>query len=341
MKSSHMKYAHIAIYIDLLFCLVIMPLIIMLAPVEKWIEHKIPFFISLVAYLYGLYFIYRKTKLPQLLMRRKFTRVLLLVASLLLITTLYSRYSFQPNDYPTLTEMAINLRKQLHEQTIWFFFLIVTGFSLSIELTFELFRQIMSKKEVEMEKSKAELALYKAQINPHFLFNTLNALYGLVLTKSEKTESIFIKFSNILKYMYSQGISETISIGQEMDYIQQYIDLQSLRLNHHTQVIFENKIENPSLPIAPMILITFVENCFKYGSSPDKDCTIHIQASDQNNCLLFQTENKIMRESARDSSQVGIENCRKRLELIYPKRHRLTIQEDDSLFKVKLEIQLT
>ena len=199
----------------------------------------------------------------------------------------------------------------------------------------------MSKKEVEMEKSKAELALYKAQINPHFLFNTLNALYGLVLTKSEKTESIFIKFSNILKYMYSQGISETISIGQEMDYIQQYIDLQSLRLNHHTQVIFENKIENPSLPITPMILITFVENCFKYGSSPDKDCTIHIQASDQNNCLLFQTENKIMRESARDSSQVGIENCRKRLELIYPKRHRLTIQEDDSLFKVKLEIQLT
>lgn len=111
-----MKYAHIAIYIDLLFCLVIMPLIIMLAPVEKWIEHKMPFFISLVAYLYGLYFIYRKTKLPQLLMRRKFTRVLLLVASLLLITTLYySRYSFQPNDYPTLTEMAINLRKQLHE----------------------------------------------------------------------------------------------------------------------------------------------------------------------------------------------------------------------------------
>ena len=90
-----------------------------------------------------------------------------------------------------------------------------------------------------------------------------------------------------------------------------------------------------------MILITFVENCFKYGSSPDKDCTIHIQANDQNNCLLFQTENKIMRESARDSSRVGIENCRKRLELIYPKRHRLTIQEDDSLFKVKLEIQLT
>lgn len=334
-----MKYAHIAIYIDLLFCLVIMPLIIMLTPVEKWIEHKTLFFISLVVYLYALYFIYRKTKLPRLLMRKKFARALIVVSTLLLVTFIYAQNSYQPAN-PSLTDKEIAVRRQLHEQTIWFFFLIVTGFSLSIELTSELFRQIMSKKEIEMEKSKAELALYKAQINPHFLFNTLNALYGLVLTKSDLAEPIFIKFSNILKYIYSRGISETIPIGREMDYIQQYIDLRSLRLNHHTQVTFESEIENPALPIAPMILITFVENCFKYGASPDKDCAIRVQASERSNRLLFQTENKIMRANAGDSSRVGIENCRKRLGLIYPKRHRLAIQEEDALFKVKLEIQL-
>ena len=82
---------------------------------------------------------------------------------------------------------GLGIRQHMRTQTVWFFFLIVTGFSLAIELTFELFRQILSKQEIEAEKNKAELALYKAQINPHFLFNTLNALYGLVLTKSDKT----------------------------------------------------------------------------------------------------------------------------------------------------------
>lgn len=124
----------------------------------------------------------------------------------------------------------------MRAQTVWFFFLVVTGFSLSIELIFELFRQILSKQEIEAEKNKAELALYKAQINPHFLFNTLNALYGLVLTKSDKTESAFIKFSNILKYMYAQTTSDLIFISNEVEYIRQYVDLQSLRLNKHTKV---------------------------------------------------------------------------------------------------------
>ena len=334
------NYARISIYIDLIFCFIILPLLITLVPVEKWIIHHTYFMLTLIVYIYLLYFTYRKVNIPGLIMQRQFRLVVLLMVTLIFITWAISQIPIPKDDF-AISPRDWGIRQHIRSLSVWFFFFVVTGFSLAIELMFELFRQILSKQEIEAEKNKAELALYKAQINPHFLFNTLNALYGLVLTKSEKTESIFIKFSNILKYMYSQGISETISIGQEMDYIQQYIDLQSLRLNHHTQVIFENKIENPSLPIAPMILITFVENCFKYGSSPDKDCTIHIQASDQNNCLLFQTENKIMRESARDSSQVGIENCRKRLELIYPKRHRLTIQEDDSLFKVKLEIQLT
>ena len=162
----------------------------------------------------------------------------------------------------------------MRTQTVWFFFLIVTGFSLAIELTFELFRQILSKQEIEAEKNKAELALYKAQINPHFLFNTLNALYGLVLTKSDKTESAFIQFSNILKYMYAQTTSETIPVCNEIDYIRQYVDLQALRLNKHTHISFETQTDDDQAPIPPMILITFVENAFKYGTSSDRlHCT--------------------------------------------------------------------
>ena len=227
-----------------------------------------------------------------------------------------------------------------YTQTVWFFFLVVTGFSLSIELIFELFRQILSKQEIEAEKNRAELALYKAQINPHFLFNTLNALYGLVLTKSDKTESAFIKFSNILKYMYAQTTMETISINNEVEYIRQYVDLQSLRLNKHTQVVFETQIDDEHAKIPPMILITFVENTFKYGVSSDVDCLILIRITVKKGELLFETENTVMKENHANPHAIGIENCRKRLELLYPNRFTLIMKEENRQFKIRLSIQL-
>ena len=228
----------------------------------------------------------------------------------------------------------------MRTQTVWFFFLIVTGFSLAIELTFELFRQILSKQEIEAEKNKAELALYKAQINPHFLFNTLNALYGLVLTKSDKTESAFIQFSNILKYMYAQTTSETIPVCNEIDYIRQYVDLQALRLNNHTYISFETQTDDDQAPIPPMILITFVENAFKYGTSSDIDCTVLIRIIVKNGQLLFETENTVMKEKKEKTPAIGIENCRKRLELLYPGRFNLTTVQENRQYKIRLTIRL-
>ena len=245
--------------------------------------------------------------------------------------------SFTPNKLDPLIHKA---RQHLRSQTVWFFFLVVTGFSLSIELIFELFRQILSRQEIEAEKNRAELALYKAQINPHFLFNTLNALYGLVLTKSNKTESAFIKFSNILKYMYAQTTMETISINNEVEYIRQYVDLQSLRLNKHTQVVFETQIDDEHAKIPPMILITFVENTFKYGVSSDVDCLILIRITVKKGELLFETENTVMKENHANPHAIGIENCRKRLELLYPNRFTLIMKEENRQFKIRLSIQL-
>ena len=254
-----MRQTRISTYIDLLFCLVILPLIIMLVPVEKWIIHHTYFMLTLIVYLYALYFTYRKANIPSLFLRHKFGQVFFLIAALLIITWGLSQIPI-PKDKFSTSSLDLGIRQHMRTQTVWFFFLIVTGFSLAIELTFELFRQILSKQEIEAEKNKAELALYKAQINPHFLFNTLNALYGLVLTKSDKTESAFIQFSNILKYMYAQTTSETIPVCNEIDYIRQYVDLQALRLNKHTYISFETQTDDDQAPIPPMILITFVEN---------------------------------------------------------------------------------
>lgn len=229
MKIAYMKNNRITLSIDLLFCLCIIPLAIMLLPVDRWITTNVAFLTTLVGYIYSLYFVYRLACLPKLFIQRKYWQIIGLLTVLAAVTELLTHFPMSSehiNANPDLMAARMNMRKQ----TIWFFFLIVTGFSLAIELTFELFRQILSRQELEAEKNKAELALYKAQINPHFLFNTLNTLYALVLSGSDKTESAFIKFSDILRYMYTQNGSDLIPAERELDYIRQYIELQSYAL---------------------------------------------------------------------------------------------------------------
>lgn len=334
-----MKSTKITVCIDLLFCLVILPAIIMLVPVDKWYAHNAWFLVTFVAYLYLLYFIYRKSNIPSLIMQRRYAKVAAVVAVLVFLTILVGDFP-QSESVNRNAILDLATRQRIRRQTVWFFFLIVTGFSLSIELTIELFHQIISRQQIEAEKNKAELALYKAQINPHFLFNTLNALYGLVITKSEKTESAFMKFSNILRYMYAHTNSVTIPVSSEIDYIRQYVDLQSLRLNRHTRVEFDVRMDERDVQIPPMILITFVENAFKYGTSSDEDCLISIRIAVNDGTLRFETENDVMKTPPQNEPAIGIENCRKRLELLYADRFTLDVSQRDHKFHILLTIKL-
>lgn len=334
-----MKNNRIALYIDLLFCLVIIPLVIMLLPVDRWIVTNTAFLFTLVVYVYALYFVYRCACLPKLFMQKKYLRIVILLVVLVAVTEGLT-YFPMPTERLTDDSRPMEARLHIRTQTIWFFFLMVTGFSLAIELTFELFRQILSRQEIEAEKNKAELALYKAQINPHFLFNTLNTLYALVLSGSDKTESAFVKFSGILRYMYSQSGSELIPAERELDYIRQYVDLQKLRLNRHTQVNLAIDMVDKQVLIPPMILITFVENVFKYGTSSDTDCTVYIHICVDEDRLLLETENTVMRRREDGNQGIGIANCRKRLELLYPGRYELWVGESDNQYKTYLTIRL-
>lgn len=334
-----MKNNRIALYIDLLFCLVIIPLVIMLLPVDRWIVTNTAFLFTLVVYVYALYFVYRCACLPKLFMQKKYLRIVILLVVLVAVTECLT-YFPMPTERLTDDSRPMEARLHIRTQTIWFFFLMVTGFSLAIELTFELFRQILSRQEIEAEKNKAELALYKAQINPHFLFNTLNTLYALVLSGSDKTESAFVKFSGILRYMYSQSGSELIPAERELDYIRQYVDLQKLRLNRHTQVNLAIDMADKQVLIPPMILITFVENVFKYGTSSDTDCTVYIHICVDEDRLLLETENAVMRRREDGNQGIGIVNCRKRLELLYPGRYELRVGESDNQYKTYLTIRL-
>ena len=140
--------------------------------------------------------------------------------------------------------------------------------------------------------------------------------------------------------MYSQSGSELIPAEREVDYIRQYVDLQQLRLNRHTQVELTLDVVDKQVLIPPMILITFVENAFKYGTSSDTDCTIRIRIRVDETCLLLETENTVMRRREDGSKGIGIANCRKRLELLYPGRYDLRTDEADGQYRTFLNIRL-
>lgn len=329
----------IKLYIDLLFCCVFLPLIIALVPVEKWMEKYTSFAVTLILFLYCVYFAIRFANIPQLVMRRKFAKVAIIVALMLVAAFLLSQFPYPDDAMPILSNHP-RLHEHLRTQTVWFMFLIVSGYGLSTSLMLELFRQILVKKDFEEQKNKAELSLYKAQINPHFMFNTLNTLYGLAISKSERTEDAFVKFIEILKYTYTQVNLELIQIGNEIKYIHDYIALQQLRLNSHTSVVWEHDIDDDTILIPPMILITFVENAFKYGSSSTRDCKIQINATLKNRHLRFSATNNIMKEKCENEISIGLANCRARLCLLYPDSHTLLIEDKDNKYFISLDIDL-
>lgn len=333
-----MNYSGIKLYIDIFFYCAFLPMIIALVPVGKWIVEYPDFALVLIVFLYALYFSIQKMNLPQKFMERKYLQIGVFMIVVLGLTFLISRFPYPHHVLANHTNpgRVISLRIQ----TVWFMSLLIIGFSLAISLLFELFRQILLKRDIEKKKTLAELALYKAQINPHFLFNTLNALYGLVVCKSDKAEEAFIRFSSLIKYTYMRVEAEKVSLSEEVDYIRNYLELQRLRLDSHTTINFSVSLRGGDPMIPPMILISFVENAFKYGTSTLRNSEISISVAFQDNVLKFYCENDIVNEpSGKSKEAVGIGNTVARLERIYPDRFSLETGKLDGKFIVELQIR--
>ena len=335
---------HITVYMDMAFCFILLPLVIYAFPVERWWGTYPLFFCSFVGWLYVTYFLYKYFIVPRLFIKGK--KRTIAVAAILLslaVTFLFSAYEITSPLYHIHQQ-----QRQLYpypiwgirqnQQAIWLHYILVVIFCFAVGLLKEVYRQKLARAEMEYERNKAELALYKAQINPHFLFNTLNTLYGLLITQSDKTEITLERFINLTKYMYNNANREFIALAEEVDYIGQYIALQQLRLNELADIRFTHEVEREEMPIPPMMLITFVENAFKYGISSDDPCFIHIQLNQRAEELCFEVVNSTFGREAGHSARMGITNCRRRLELLYPEHHRLEIVQEHDLFRVRLEL---
>ena len=325
-------------------CAVIMPLLILLGPAQYWWRVSTVFTCLAIAYLYGCYFLTKALDFPRLIVSRSYLRMALPAAVLILLTSLLTLYPLPAMDFviPSMSEYQTRVRNYNMTIAVWLMFLVVICYSLTAAFIKELYHRLLLQKAVESQRDKARLDLYKAQINPHFLFNTLNSIYSLVIGTSQKAEDAFIKFTDLLKYTYVTAEKDRVPLADEIAYLTDYIDLQLLRLNGHADVVWDCRVDDDAATIPPMLFLTFVENTFKYGTSATHDCDILIRLRLHRGVLTFETENRILRHSDdfRENMPVGINNCKNRLAALFPGRHSLGISQDGGVFRVHLTINL-
>lgn len=224
-----------------------------------------------------------------------------------------------------------------------FLFFMILAMSLAIEIRHRLRNAEQRALQAEADKANAELSFLKAQINPHFLFNTLNNIYSLASAKSDHTAESIMKLSNIMRYVTDDVREEYVPLENEVAFISDYIDLQRLRLGDKMNVNFlvSGKIDDKK--IAPLILMTFVENVFKYGISNREPSEIDIQLTGGDNVIRFFCQNKLYetrRQTESEGTGIGIANTKQRLEHLYSGKYELSINEEGNKFTVQLVLHI-
>ncbi|WP_420573475.1 sensor histidine kinase [Kordia sp.] len=194
--------------------------------------------------------------------------------------------------------------------------------------------------EAQLKLKEQELRYLKMQIHPHFLFNTLNTMYGLALKKAEQAPDMILKLSNLLDYLLYQTEKPLVLITEEIAHIKDYIDLEKMRFNNTLEVTMNEQLASKHTTIAPMLLLPFIENSFKHGSIKNGVLKIDIQIITDFEKVYFRIKNS---NSQNTSSQhgIGLENIKKRLELLYPNKHELSITENKNDFEVSLKLKTT
>lgn len=197
-------------------------------------------------------------------------------------------------------------------------------------------------RENELAKVNAELSYLKLQINPHFLFNTLNNIYSLASIQSEQTPAAVMKLSEIMRYVTQDAQADVVPLDSEIQYINNYIELQKMRSNDKLELRFEKEGDFTRNSIAPLLLISFVENAFKYGISNHEKSRISIFIQVEQGVLHMTVGNTVFEreDNGSTTSSIGMSNTRRRLELLYPGRHTLIFGKKDSFYNVDLKIEL-
>lgn len=194
--------------------------------------------------------------------------------------------------------------------------------------------------QAQLQLKQQELKLLKMQIHPHFLFNSLNTIYGFTLAKKEEAPEMILKLSNLLDYILYQIDKPGVPLKSELEHIEDYISLEKMRFHDTLKVNFTVEALKSDVLVAPMLLIPFVENGFKHGAIIDGFLSIDIVAKEENGFFVFQMKNSCQ-DHEEENKGIGLENIQKRLEMLYADRYQLDVERKKNEFNVALKVQLS
>ncbi len=280
-----------------------------------------------------------------LITRFLFQKKYFIYLSLIVLTALVAMplemiclYWNSSNDLDTQLEL-------LSHQTGHFIFLLVALFlSTIVKIIKEWILQQRIQKDLEYKNLQSELTFLKSQINPHFLFNTLNSIYALTLKKSDNAPEIVLRLSEMMRYMLYKSNEKEVPLKQEIQYIENYLALERVRYGDKVQIAFEYAGDDPSrYQIAPLLFIPFLENSFKHGLSQSithgfVECLLYIE--DHSLDFTIQNSKTTERDERYFKGGIGLSNVKRRLKLIYPNRYKLDIEETEEIYLVNLKIDL-
>lgn len=296
---------------------------------------------ALVAY-FNLYLL-----IPSFLYHRKyFLYIFSLGLSILLVC--FPLAIIISNFFPNNTFLAAN------SWTPWFFFANSLYILLTVSLTSfthlfsEWYRKERINKDLEKINIQNELKYLKSQINPHFLFNSLNNLYAMTLKKSDDAPEMVLRLSNILRYVLYETGEAKVPLDKEINYLKDLLELEKIRIGERVNIELQVKGNTEGILIEPLLFINFVENSFKHGINTVWDAAwvkINIDALSEENILKFEIENSKPIDNKEDKNErpggIGLINAQKRLKLLYPNKHKLEIKQTEQTYSVKLILNLS
>ena len=308
---------------------------------SKWLLAKTTavkvFDLALMVYITNLLLI------PRLLYKKKYVLFTVIYVTMIFVSSV-TKVTIIGN-MMNIRDFSVwnDFKRRLYDNVIPHYLLVSTGAALKLLLDYARAQKRLA--EITKERSEAELKFLKSQINPHFLFNSLNSVYFLIDKSNKEAREALHKFSEMLRYQLYECGGERIGIEKELMYLQDYVDLQRLRKDDQYRVNYTCSPDVNGFSIEPLLLIPFVENSFKHLShfGSGKLNQVDIDVSRSNGEFFFTVANTVdysSKGSTEPVGGIGLKNVRRRLELLYPDKHTLNIDEENGWFRVKLKLKI-
>lgn len=351
------KIIQIIIHIAAWGCFLMLPLFFFPRPRDAsfFPEQSLTLYFFLSNFFYiAFYYLNTNLFIPKLLEQNKTIAYVSLIIVLLIFFGVFPRlYQYLVGDIQRFSSNLRPTRPRNFKPAILSpgsiaIFLVVFIFSTGIKVINQWLQTERRNKQIENEKLQAELSFLKAQINPHFLFNTLNNIYSLAAAKSDETGTAVMKLSNIMRYVLTEAKNDQVPLEKEIQFITDYLELQKIRTTDKTCIGFTIAGDPAGKQISPMLFLPFVENAFKYGVSTRELSPISILLEIHNNNgrsdnIYFRIKNSkhlTSNPKSVDKTGIGINNTRRRLDLLYPNRYNLRIEDEATSHTVHLNIDL-